>query len=78
MYGNKKIIIYLHIIYHPYENRLVDNKDHNAKKYYDFSEYIISLNVDFETLDWENYNKIKNKDLDNIYGEKMHSITNEF
>ena len=62
-----------------YENRLVDNKDHNAKKYYDFSEYIISLNVDFETLDWEDYNKIKkNKDLDNIYGEKMHSITNEF
>lgn len=62
-----------------YENRLADDKEHSAQKYFDFSEYIIGLNVDFETLDWKDYNKIKkNKDLDNIYGEKMHEITNEF
>jgi hypothetical protein len=63
-----------------YENRLYNNNINNAQKYYDFSEYIIGLNVDFKTLDWSSLSKIKenNKELYNIYGEKMHSITNEF
>ena len=63
-----------------YENRLYNNNINNAQKYYDFSEYIIGLNVDFKTLDWSSLNKIKenNKKLYNIYGEKMHNITNEF
>jgi hypothetical protein len=63
-----------------YENRLQDNNLNSAEKYYDFSEYIIGLNVDFKTLDWLSLSNIKNnnKELYNIYGEKMHSITNEF
>lgn len=63
-----------------YENRLQDNNLNSAEKYYDFSEYIIGLDVDFKTLDWLSLSNIKNnnKELYNIYGEKMHSITNEF
>lgn len=62
-----------------YENRLYDNRMNSALKYYDFSEYIIGLNVDFETLDWSTLKKVKtNRELYNIYGEKMHRITNEF
>ena len=62
-----------------YENRLYDNRMNSALKYYDFSEYIIGLNVDFETLDWSTLKKVKtNRELYNIYGEKMHRVTNEF
>ena len=63
-----------------YENRLQDNHPNSAQKYYDFSEYIIGLNVDFETLDWSTLKTVKKKqqNLYNIYGEKMHKITNEF
>lgn len=63
-----------------YENRLQDNNLNSAEKYYDFSEYIIGLDVDFKTLDWLSLSNIKknNKELYNIYGKKMHSITNEF
>ena len=62
-----------------YENRIADDNDHSAKKYFDFSEYIIGLDLDFETFDWSDYDKVKkNEDLYNIYGEKMHMITNEF
>ena len=63
-----------------YENRLQDNRLNSAQKYYDFSEYIIGLNVDFETLDWSTLKTIKKKqqNLYNIYGGKMHRVTNEF
>ena len=63
-----------------YENRLQDNHLNSAQKYYDFSEYIIGLNVDFEILDWSSLKTVKKKqqNLYNIYGEKMHRITNEF
>ena len=62
-----------------YENRIADDNNHSAKKYFDFSEYIIGLDLDFETFDWSDYDKVKkNEDLYNIYGEKMHMITNEF
>lgn len=63
-----------------YENRLQDNHLNSAQKYYDFSEYIIGLNVDFETLDWSTLKIVKKKqqNLYNIYGEKMHRVTNEF
>ena len=42
-----------------YENRLLDNRLNSAQKYYDFSEYIIGLNVDFETLDWSTLKIVK-------------------
>jgi hypothetical protein len=63
-----------------YEHRINENKPHSAQKYFDFSEYIIGLDIDFETLNWSNYEKIKeeNDDLYGIYGKKMHKITNEF
>ena len=63
-----------------YENRLLDNRLNSAQKYYDFSEYIIGLNVDFKTLDWSTLKIVKknHEELYNIYGEKMHRITNEF
>tara|TARA_B110000305_G_C19392798_1_gene615833 strand:- start:51 stop:1127 length:1077 start_codon:yes stop_codon:yes gene_type:complete len=63
-----------------YENRLLDNQPNSAQKYYDFSEYIIGLDIDFEKLDWSSLQEIKenNEELYDIYGEKMHRITNEF
>ena len=52
-----------------YENRLLDNRLNSAQKYYDFSEYIIGLNVDFKTLDWSTLKIVKknHEELYNIY-----------
>lgn len=76
----KENYIFAYFLSRLYEIRISQNKDESANKYIKYFNYIISLKTDFSKLDWSNYNKIKRliPNLYNIYGEKMHKITNEY
>lgn len=63
-----------------YERRLAEKETIRASKYLNFSEYIIGLDKDIKTMDWNNFSKVKklNPDLYSIYGNTMHSLINEY
>jgi hypothetical protein len=63
-----------------YERRLAEKETIRASKYLNFSEYIIGLDKDIKTMDWNNFLKVKklNPDLYSIYGNTMHSLINEY
>ena len=63
-----------------YEWRLAEKETIRASKYLNFSEYIIGLDKDIKTMDWNNFSKVKklNPDLYSIYGNTMHSLINEY
>jgi len=62
------------------EFRNSSNDNYSSVKYFKYSEYITGLNKDIETIKWDvSVETIRDTlDLQGIYGDKMHSLTNEF
>ena len=62
------------------EYRNSSNDDYSSNKYFKYSEYITGLNEDIESINWDvSVETIRDtQDLQGIYGDKMHSLTNEF
>ena len=62
------------------EYRNSSNDDYSSVKYFKYSEYITALNKDIETINWDvSVETIRDTQyLQGIYGDKMHSLTNEF